>query len=147
MPFLMEDTGHVRVELPASIRAVLATVLRAHLREVQANEPDAVCFADPSVHDDAALEIEYRCLLGNSNLEDHTSELTQVIEMLDRDRLNTGEANRWLAAFNTVRMTHAARLGLLDDERDYNPEERAVACFELLTAVVGTLTLALTDGE
>ena len=110
--------------------------------------------ADPAVdrlfpaayRDDDAAAAEFRDLV-LGDLRETKRQSARALAELPRDTtaftLDDEAAEQWLLAFNDLRLTLGARLGITDDDEDRDDEDPAYELYDFLTALQASLIDAL----
>ena len=131
--------GDFRVHLGPVERDLLRR-LTAELEELLAAEPGdpSLRRLRPRAYEDERVEREYRSLIGSELESLRLENLRGLAETADRDRLDPGELDRWLAALNDLRLVLGTRLDVREDEFADGFDPHAPHAYEL--AVYAFLT-------
>ena len=131
--------GDFRVHLGPDERDLLRR-LTAELDELLAAEPEdpSLRRLRPRAYEDDQVEREYRSLMGSELESLRLENLRALAETADRDRLDAGELDRWLAALNDLRLVLGTRLDVSEDEFADGFDPSAPHAYEL--AVYAFLT-------
>ena len=139
------DGSAVRVTLGPEERALLPS-LPALLGTVVPGrgDPAAERLDPPAYEDDPAAEQEFRRLMADELLDARALDRERFAATVSADRLDRGDAESWLRVLGDVRLTLAARKGIVRD--DDNWEERVQGDPELaMLAYLGFLQGSLVD--
>lgn len=147
--------GHVQLRLPATERAVLASLL-PQLRAVVDGAGGAEHLRGrlfPAAYDDPEREREFRRLVGDDLVEQRRAALHDVEASLEAGRakgrnwlvdLDDDQVGAWLAVLHDLRLVLAQVVGI-ESERDWSRDPDDAEPAELLLWHIGALQEDLLD--
>jgi hypothetical protein len=125
--------GDFRVRLPASERAVLAS-LPSQLRDLLAGDDPALArLFPPAYADDPEADAEYRRLMHEDLVEGRLSSLDVLEATLSAERVTEDQLAAWLGALNDLRLVLGTRLDVTEDlnERPMSADDPRASAFGL----------------
>ena len=133
-------SGEVQLRLSDEERRLLRTLPSQleQLLEEDPEDPSLRRLTPPAYVDQPELEAEYRRFMSDDLRERLLAALATMAETVDADRLSEDQAQRWLAALNSLRLVIGTRLDVSEEMAgaDIDPEDPDA----LLLAVYGYLS-------
>jgi Domain of unknown function (DUF2017) len=138
-PIERTEVGDFAVRLGPDERELLRR-LAAELEELLAAEPEdpSLRRLRPRAYEDDEVEREFRSLMGGELESRRLENLRWLAETAGRDRLESEELDRWLAALNDLRLVLGTRLDVTEDQFADGFDPSAPHAYEL--AVYALLT-------
>jgi len=132
--------GEFRVRLGKEERDLLRQLVSDLERLLAADpeDPSLRRLTPPAYADDDAGEQEFRSLMGAELDAGRLENLRVLAETADRERLDAGELDRWLAALNDLRLALGTRLNVREGQFADGFDPAAPQAYEL--AVYAFLT-------
>ncbi|MGH9268585.1 MAG: DUF2017 family protein, partial [Acidimicrobiales bacterium] len=114
------DDGDFLLELPDLARSLLRR-LPGQLRELlTTDDPALERLFPPAYTDDPERNAEYRSLMQSDLVARRLTSIDVVEETVDARRLDEGQLLAWLGALNDLRLVLGSRLGITDDEYEFD---------------------------
>lgn len=150
MFFKANRDGTIAVQLDEVVREIVGSVCR-ELRDTlteTTEQPALRRLFPPAYKDDPERERAYTAISRDELASSRVAALDTVIDTIDDDQIDAGQAEQWMFALNAVRLTLGTLLDI-SEERDPmdidedDPQLPQLLTYDLLSVLLGSLVATI----